>query len=288
MLNPDDVEVLLGPGVGAPVEHRRADEQADVADADGEERLQRGAGVGLVLPPVADEHERAQAHDLPAEDELDHVLGEHHHEHPGREQRDGGEEVRVATVAAHVLERVDLHEQRDERDEEQHHHATGRRCARRSTARRRRSATTSTCGSPARRRPSPASSVRWIHCTAAPTASTVAAAIEATPTSEPLIGRRLPKRMMTAKAMPGMTGISQAFSRNHPARDHRHPSRTSGEGSCQGLTRFFPRSVDDTDLPQMRVIPSSPRAGRGRSSGGCGRRAAPSPGRRRPRRRRRR
>ena len=47
---------------------------------------------------------------------------EDHHEHAGGEQRHGGEEVGVATVAAHVLEREDLHEQRDERDEEQQHH----------------------------------------------------------------------------------------------------------------------------------------------------------------------
>ena len=33
-----------------------------------------------------------------------------------------GEEVRVAAIAAHVLERVDLHERGDERDEQQHHH----------------------------------------------------------------------------------------------------------------------------------------------------------------------
>ena len=93
-----------------PKQDRRADEQADVADADGEERLERGAGVRLLLPPVPDQHERAEAHDLPAEDELDHVLGEDHREHAGGEQREGGEEVGVAAVAAHVLERVDLHE----------------------------------------------------------------------------------------------------------------------------------------------------------------------------------
>ncbi len=120
---PGHAEVLLGPGVGAPIEHRRADEQADVADAHGEERLEGRPGVGFFLPPVADEHERAQAHDLPAEDQLDHALGEDHHEHPGGEQRDGGEEVRVAAIAAHVLERVDLHEQGDEGDDEQGHHA---------------------------------------------------------------------------------------------------------------------------------------------------------------------
>ncbi len=64
---------------------------------------------------------------------------------------------------------------------------------------------------------SPASRLRWIHCTTAPVDSTVAAAIEATPSSEPCFGRRLPKRMIRKKTIPGITGISQAFSRNHPA-----------------------------------------------------------------------
>ena len=71
---------------------------------------------------MTDEEERGEPHDLPAEDQLDHALGEDHHEHAGREQRDGGEEVGVAAVAADVLQRVDLHEQRDERDEEEGHH----------------------------------------------------------------------------------------------------------------------------------------------------------------------
>ncbi len=42
-------------------------------------------------------------------------------QHPGREQRDRGEEVGVPAVAADVVERVDLHEQRDERDEGEQH-----------------------------------------------------------------------------------------------------------------------------------------------------------------------
>jgi hypothetical protein len=101
---PHSAEVLLRPWVGAEVEDGDADEQPDVADAHGEERLQRRAGVVLFLPPVADQHERAEAHDLPAEDQLDHVLGEDHHEHAGREERDGGEEVRVPPIAPHVLQ----------------------------------------------------------------------------------------------------------------------------------------------------------------------------------------
>ena len=102
-------------------QHRRADEQPHVAGTHREERLQRGPAVGLFLPPVTDEHERAEAHDLPAEDELHHVRREHHREHAGGEQREAGEEVRVAAVAAHVLGGVDLHERADERDQQQRH-----------------------------------------------------------------------------------------------------------------------------------------------------------------------
>ena len=43
-------------------------------------------------------------------------------EHRRGEQAERGEVVGEAAVAAHVLERVDVHEQRDERDDEQHHH----------------------------------------------------------------------------------------------------------------------------------------------------------------------
>ena len=123
---------------------RRADQQADVADANGEERLQRGAAVGLFLPPVPDQQERAEAHDLPAEDQLDHVLGQHHRQHAGAEQRERREEVGVAAVAAHVLERVDLHQRRDERDQQQHHHGQAVDVLAEAELARRRSATTST------------------------------------------------------------------------------------------------------------------------------------------------
>ena len=63
--------------VARPEEQDRdADEQADVADAGGEERLQGGVGVLLLLPPVPDQDERAEAHDLPAEQQLERVLGD--------------------------------------------------------------------------------------------------------------------------------------------------------------------------------------------------------------------
>ncbi len=64
--------------------------------------------------------------------------------------------------------------------------------------------------------PAPASFTRWIHWMPAPIAITVEAAIDATPTSEPCIGSFLPNRMMTANAIPGISGINHALFRNHP------------------------------------------------------------------------
>ena len=285
MLKPLRAEVLLRPRVGAEEQDRRADEQADVADAHGEERLERGPGVGLLLPPVPDQHERAEAHDLPAEDELDHVLGEDHHEHAGGEQRDGGEEVGVAAVAAHVLERVDLHEQRDEGDEQRAPSRRARRCAGRC-----RSSTPPFChhvhdlmtgatnGSPCRprwrrccgrsrdhaERPGLVARRRRRRCAGSTGTrrrwrARATAAIEAMPTSEPFIGRRLPNRMMTEKAI---------------ARDDRDQPGVLEE----------PARGDRAITSALHLA----RARRARSSGGCGTRAAPWPGRRRPRRRRRR
>ncbi|MEI2697487.1 MAG: hypothetical protein V9E94_03725, partial [Microthrixaceae bacterium] len=99
-----------------------ADEQADVADAVGEERLERGVRVGFLLPPVPDQREGADADELPADDHLQRVLGEHEEEHRGGEQRQEGEVVRVAAVAVHVVGREDVHEQRDQRDDHEHEH----------------------------------------------------------------------------------------------------------------------------------------------------------------------
>src|SRR6478752_1741610 len=60
--------------------------------------------------------------------------------------------------------------------------------------------------------PPAASLVRWTHWAATPIDSTS----DAMPSSEPFIGRRLPMRMISQKAIAGITGISQACSRNHP------------------------------------------------------------------------
>ena len=123
---------------------------------------------------------------------------------------------------------------------------------------------------------SPASSLRWIHWTPRPVASTVAAAIEATPSSRALHRQALAEEDDDGEGDPRDDRDQPGVLEEPPRGDHRTASCIAAD-----LQR-------DTITGCGDVIPSSPRVGRGRSSGGCGRRAAPSPGRRRPRRRRRR
>src|SRR5215216_7145071 len=78
-------------------------------------------------------------------------------------------------------------------------------------------------------------------------ASTSEAAIEARPSSEPPIGRRLPIRMMSANATPGMTGISQACSRNHAAGS----SAATSSITDRPLARRLARSHSSLHLAEL-------------------------------------
>ena len=77
-----DVEVLAG----GEEQEDDPESQAHVADARGDEGLDGGVGVDLLLPPVPDEHERAQADELPPDQQLEGVVGHHQVQHRGREQ----------------------------------------------------------------------------------------------------------------------------------------------------------------------------------------------------------
>ena len=119
----DDVERAgAGRALHDEERHDHADDQPDVAGARGEEGLERGVAVRLLLPPVPDQHERAEADELPADEHLERVVGDDEQQHRRGEEAERRVEVREPAVAAHVLERVHVHEQRDERDDEHHHH----------------------------------------------------------------------------------------------------------------------------------------------------------------------
>ena len=74
----------------------------------------------FLLPVVADEEVRADAHDLPADEQHEQVVGEDHQQHRGGEERHERGVRRVARVALEVRGRVDLHHQRDDRDRDRH------------------------------------------------------------------------------------------------------------------------------------------------------------------------
>lgn len=104
-----------GPGVGG--EGEETDEEGDVAEFGDQEGLDRGgAGLGG-LPVVADQEVRADAHDLPADQEHDQVAGVDDEQHRGGEEGDESGVRGVARVVAQVSRRVDLHAGGDDADE---------------------------------------------------------------------------------------------------------------------------------------------------------------------------
>ena len=108
-------------GAGGEEGDGDADDEAHVADAVGEEGLEGGVAVLLLLPPVADEGERTDADELPADEHLQRVRAQHVEEHRGGEEREEGVVVREAHVAVEVLGGVDVHQQRDDADGDEHH-----------------------------------------------------------------------------------------------------------------------------------------------------------------------
>ena len=115
-----DVEHVEGL-TGGEEQHDHAEHEADVAHAVGPERLERGVGVGLLLPPMADQHERTHADELPTDQHLQRRGAHDVEEHRPREHAQEGVVVGEADVALEVLLRIDVHQERDDRDRHEHH-----------------------------------------------------------------------------------------------------------------------------------------------------------------------
>ena len=116
-----------------PVQHHDADQQADVAGLRDPERLDRRARRGGALVPEADQQVRAEADQLPAHEQLQEVRRERQPHHREREQRLIGVVAaeRGRRLVVQVAERIELHQQRHERDEAEHDRRLSRRRARR-------------------------------------------------------------------------------------------------------------------------------------------------------------
>ena len=109
----------MSPIIGSEVQHADANQESHVASSHGEKCFECCATVGVFFPPVANQHEAAKTHDLPAQQEQNRVVGQNHGQHATREECQCGEEVRVPTVTTQILKRVNLHERRDKCDDEQ-------------------------------------------------------------------------------------------------------------------------------------------------------------------------
>ena len=103
-------------GVGG--EREQADQEGDVAELGDQERLE-GGGAGLRgLPVVADQEVRADAHDLPADQQHHQVAGVDDEQHRGGEEGDERGVRGVARVVAQIAGRVDLHAGGDDADQD--------------------------------------------------------------------------------------------------------------------------------------------------------------------------
>ena len=110
-------------GVRREQEHRA--EQAEVADAVGDERLLAGRGVGELVVPEADEQVRAEADALPPDEQHREVVRQDERQHREDEEVQVREEPGEARVVRHVGGRVEVDEEADAGDD-QHHHADER------------------------------------------------------------------------------------------------------------------------------------------------------------------
>ena len=97
-----------------------AEQEAEIADAVDQERLEVGGDRAVALIPKTDEQIRHQPDRLPAEKQLQEVVRHHQHQHGEGEQRDVAKEALVAGVAGHVADGVDVHHQRNESHHDHH------------------------------------------------------------------------------------------------------------------------------------------------------------------------
>ena len=98
-----------------------AEREAEIADAVDDEGLDGGRVGGRLVVPEADQKIRGESHPLPAEEQLDEIVGGDQRQHGEGEQREIGEEARPARILLHVADRVEMHEAGDRGHHHQHH-----------------------------------------------------------------------------------------------------------------------------------------------------------------------
>ena len=102
-------------------EHQEhGDQEPEVADPVGDERLLGRDGGDISLEPEADQAVGAEAHTFPAEEVEQEIVRQDEHEHGEEEQVEVEEEPVEARVAVHVADRVQVDHGGDAGDEQRH------------------------------------------------------------------------------------------------------------------------------------------------------------------------
>ena len=119
---------FLGPledaGEGERVKRRedqhQTHQETEVADPVDDERLLAGRRRRGLGEPEGNQEERAQADELPAQEEHGEVAGQDQRQHRGGEQVEVGEEPGEARVAVHVADGVDVDQRPHPGDDQRH------------------------------------------------------------------------------------------------------------------------------------------------------------------------
>ena len=110
---------------GQAVKEGEAHEEQHVAHAGGQKSLLRGVRRRRLVEPEADQQVRTEAHDLPGDEEEQHVAANDQGQHARREEGNVGEEAREAWLFVGfsqvvVANTVDEDQQSDKGDHEEH------------------------------------------------------------------------------------------------------------------------------------------------------------------------
>ena len=115
-------KVFRKSSVPVPLEDEvRAEHEPDVAEHVDDERLDAGRGRRRAAIPERDQEVGRGADERPADDQQEEVRRQDQQQHAEHEEVQVGEEARVAAVAAHVGDRVEVDQRRDARDDQAHH-----------------------------------------------------------------------------------------------------------------------------------------------------------------------
>ena len=97
-----------------------AEQKAKITDSIDDKGLGGRRSRRVTFIPVPDQQIRTQPHRFPEHKQLKKIIGHDQHQHGERKERDVAKESRVARIAVHIPNRVDVHQAADHGDQQQH------------------------------------------------------------------------------------------------------------------------------------------------------------------------